>query len=352
MTARLGRSAAVAGGLVAAILAVAATGFAVFGGFTVAELGDSYGLSNLAIGCSLAVVGTILTWNRPSIAIGPLLLAGGIAYLVSAAFLGVVVHGQELPDVIARTAGTLVMAAWSLAIGLFVPLALLLFPTGRLGGAVPTAVAGLVCVNAPLFVAGYALFPPDFPTLFGFDGYDRFGTLWAIGGIANTALYLATVGVLGWRFRHGTARVRGQILWVALALVVVVFSAFPLTLLGLGDHVLLVVFTAIPAAIVIAILRYRLLDIRLAFSRALAWLLLTALVVGVYAGIVALLSGLLAGFASSTVSALVVALAFEPLRRLLQRFVDRLIFGRREPDFVLRSIGGGIAEAGEVGALV
>jgi len=81
----------------------------------------------------------------------------------------------------------------------------------------------------------------------------------------------------------------------------------------------------LPAAIGVGIVKYRLYDIDRIFSRTLAYAIVTGLLVGVYLGLV-LLASLVRPSSSPVVvagSTLVVAALFHPLRRRVQRVVDR-----------------------------
>ena len=81
----------------------------------------------------------------------------------------------------------------------------------------------------------------------------------------------------------------------------------------------------LPAAIGVGIVKYRLYDIDRIFSRTLAYAIVTGLLVGVYLGLV-LLASLVRPSSSPIVvagSTLVVAALFHPLRRRVQRVVDR-----------------------------
>jgi len=78
-------------------------------------------------------------------------------------------------------------------------------------------------------------------------------------------------------------------------------------------------------AIAMAVLKYRLYDIDRIISRTLAYAIVTGLLVGVYAGLVLLATRVLplsspVAVAASTLAA---AALFSPLRRRVQRVVDR-----------------------------
>ena len=90
--------------------------------------------------------------------------------------------------------------------------------------------------------------------------------------------------------------------------------------------------TALPVAIGIAILRYRLYDIDRLINRTLVYGLLTAVLGGVYASVVLVLGQLLGQELSSLAVAgatLAAAALFQPARRRIQQAVDRR-FNRRK----------------------
>ena len=82
---------------------------------------------------------------------------------------------------------------------------------------------------------------------------------------------------------------------------------------------------ALPAAISVGILKYRLYEIDRIISRTLAYAIVTGLLVGVYAGLVLLATRVLSFHTPVAVAAstLVAAALFSPLRRRVQRAVDR-----------------------------
>jgi hypothetical protein len=82
---------------------------------------------------------------------------------------------------------------------------------------------------------------------------------------------------------------------------------------------------ALPLAIGVAVLKYRLYAIDKIISRTVSYALVTGLVVGVYVGCVVLLSHVLPvrGSVGVAVAVLVAAALFNPLRRRVQAVVDR-----------------------------
>ena len=92
----------------------------------------------------------------------------------------------------------------------------------------------------------------------------------------------------------------------------------------------------IPLSLSIAILRYRLWDIDLIINRTLVYSSLTASIVGLYTLVVGALGTLLqaqGAFLDSLLAAGLIAVLFHPLRDLLQRLVNRLMFGDRDTPY-------------------
>jgi hypothetical protein len=128
------------------------------------------------------------------------------------------------------------------------------------------------------------------------------------------------------RFRRSGAVERLQLKWFmyaagASALVIFVVSNLVTNPLPAFE----IFFPLIPVAVGVAILKYRLYDIDRIISRTLAYAIVTALLAGVYAGPV-LLSTQVLGLRTPVavaVATLAAAALFNPLRRRVQRVVDR-----------------------------
>jgi signal transduction histidine kinase len=101
------------------------------------------------------------------------------------------------------------------------------------------------------------------------------------------------------------------------------------------------VAVALPITIGIAILRYRLFDIRLVLSRTLTYLLLIAAIVAVYAGLLFLTDRLLSDrTAGGLVAVGVVAVAVHPAYLWLRRWSERWVYGlRSDPRTAIRLMG-------------
>ncbi|HYJ70675.1 MAG TPA: sensor histidine kinase [Nocardioidaceae bacterium] len=158
------------------------------------------------------------------------------------------------------------------------------------------------------------------------------------------SLVAAAVAVVT-RYRRSSGVERLQILWLAYAawllpaaLVACLAdwaSSDELSVVTFGFLIAAVV--AIPLAVGIAILRYRLYDIDRVINRTLVYGALTACVGAVYLLLV-LAFGALAGggrsLAVSLVATAVAAAAAQPFRSVLQRRVNRLMYGDRDDPYL------------------
>jgi hypothetical protein len=154
------------------------------------------------------------------------------------------------------------------------------------------------------------------------------GTLNAVAYLSIGVTWLSFVGhqVLSWRRASGESR--QQLKWLACGATVTLCVGLlgsALSSAVAASRLLEVGVTAMPIAIGVGILKYRLYDIDRIISRTLAYAIVTGLLVGVYAGLVLLATQVLTikspvAVAASTLAA---AALFSPLRRRVQRAVDR-----------------------------
>src|ERR1019366_1994201 len=113
-------------------------------------------------------------------------------------------------------------------------------------------------------------------------------------------------------------------------------------------------WAAVPLAIGVGILRYRLYEIDRLVSRTLAYAILTALLVGTFIGLIALTTNTLAisgrvGVAASTLAA---AALFNPLRIRIQRLVDRRFNrARYDAEAPVAAFPAGLRDAVELDAI-
>ena len=200
--------------------------------------------------------------------------------------------------------------------------------------------AGWAGAYAIIAIAGLAFLPgPDRPNLPGLRNplgmtpaavpFDA--VVAGLAGLLGCAVLAAWSLVV--RSRRGTAVQRHQIKWlaysgclVALALVpAAALSLTPGTPARIAAGAAFAAVLAVPVAVAVAVLKYRLYDIDRVISRTLGYAIVTGLLVGVYAGLVLLATQVLGLHTPVAVAAATLAAAalFSPIRRWVQRMVDR-----------------------------
>jgi len=222
--------------------------------------------------------------------------------------------------------------------GLAILLTLALFPNGRF---VPRWALWIVLVN-PVYTVFYLVFLNQLHL----PGWLLFNN--PVNAVAWFGCWvILTLAQLYRYFRVSTPVERQQTKWVAfsffafLVIGIVGFVTAPtlLSLLHNGFFYLLltdigpVIGLFIPISIAIAILRYRLWDIDLIINRTLVYGALTASIIGMYILVVGYLGALFRTSNNLLISLIatgLVAVLFQPLRGLLQRGVNRLLYGQRD----------------------
>ena len=315
-------------------IAVTATGL----GSTVihplpAKLADVVGTGlNNAVGIvfigAFATVGALLAWKRPKNPIGWLLSAIGLAFAV--AVFGVFLAQFPRMLTLAYWLGFLYLLGFGLCV--FV---VLLFPTGELPSrrwrpvawAAGAGLAGWVlgCAFAPTLITASPMRNPAGVT--GPAG-DIFELMAFVGAVLIAAAGLAAVLSLAFRYRRAQTVERAQLKWLVYAaavIVVALLAAIPIASTNLQNAIGSGAVALVPVAIGIAVLRYRLYDIDRVISRTVAYAILTGLLVGIYAGLVLLATRVLGVHTPVAVAAATLAAAalFSPVRRRVQRAVDR-----------------------------
>jgi hypothetical protein len=286
-------------------------------------------------------VGALLTWRRPGNPVGWIFAAAGLVEAVNFPTFeyGLAASaGHRLPGSV--YAGWVQLWLWVPFIALITVYLFLLFPDGHLPAPRWRLVSWLAGGFTVIAVAGLALNPgserPNLPAL-----SNPFGVTPAAAPLAATGAGLAGLlscaALSAWslvvRSRRGTTAERHQIKWLAysgslfaLALVPAVpLSLTPGTPARVAAGTAMVAAMTMPAAVAVAILRYRLYDIDRLISRTLAYAIVTGLLIGVYAGLVLLSTQVFHLHAPVAVAAATLAAAalFNPVRRRVQRMVDR-----------------------------
>lgn len=231
------------------------------------------------------------------------------------------------------------------------PLALLLFPDGRL---VPRWPIGRTLV---LYVAALAASVPLAWLAPG--GGNRTVSLIIIFGVLTPAVGVASQA---YRYRRSTNAVERQqarlLFWaLAPALLVGLFALVVAVQNGASNEfadrgivvlptsifrVFQPVFSIIPIALFIGILRYRLWDIDKVISRTLVYSVLAGFVSAVYVGVVVGIGSLFGdaqteNLGLSIVATGVIAVAFQPVKDRVQTFANRLVYGQRATPYEVLS---------------
>lgn len=308
------------------------------------ELVDGFVVTNGLMGLTFGLCGAVIAWHRPANPIGWLFLADGIGHATTpfADALANLVHSELAQQILV----TVSLAAWPWSIGLFLPLALLLFPDGRLLSPRWRWAAIGIIATSPLFVlemsgSGESVSPALPRGLLTLRDFDALQPLWTATEVRNLVAILVALVCLAIRYRRADETGRRQLLWLLLASVIAVLFITPWAFVAGTPILVLLAIPLIPIAVAVAIVRYQLLDIRLVVSRALTWALLSLVAIGSYAALVALLDSLIASQVGRSAAVTVfVALIIAPVLPRLQQLVDRALYGdRHDPARVASRVG-------------
>jgi hypothetical protein len=247
--------------------------------------------------------------------------------------------------------------AFTMILGIVAPLFFLtplLFPDGHLPS--PrwrpvlwvTIIAGLAQMVSPAI--SNVNFSSNFPKLR--DPVMLVAPLTTVYNLATTLgplVFVAGAVSIIVRFRRSGQEQRLQLKWFVYASAVAAMGIF-ISAFFTNDPlpVFEIVIVLIPAAVGIAILKYRLYEIDRLISRTLSYGIVTGLLVGVYAGLVLLATQVLRVHTPVAVAAATLAAAalFSPLRRRVQRAVDRRFNRvRYDADLTVAAFAGRLRDA-------
>jgi hypothetical protein len=300
----------------------------------------------------LSLVGGIIELRRPGHAIGRLMMLAGPLYAFVSAGWSTANLLRPLidPTVYQVFSWAVFHLSWP-AVALIIGWIPLLFPTGSLPGPRWRVPAAVVLAALGVGLIGAAFRPGEIVAGSGF--VNPFGVDWwpvilqpVVDAIPVAVLASLLLGVLAMiaRYRRGDRVVRLQIRWFVTAVAIV-----PLSLVAMLIEVVLrsaggkgadapnglisalvpyAAILALPIAIGIAVTRYRLYEIDRLISRTIGWALVTGVLVAVFGGTViglqALLDRIMQGQTLAVAASTLIAFAlFQPVRRRVQRLVDR-----------------------------
>jgi hypothetical protein len=315
----------------------------------VIETGGADG-SLLFMVSTYAVTGALIASRRPANPIGWLFLlsaAFGALGSVSDDYVRRAVVGEEstlgVPALLRSLAGW----GWVPLVVPVVAFVPMFFPDGRLLSARwrPMPVLGLIGTIA--IAVAIALSPDESSPSLGPNPYaidaPWVGPLLVVGFTVLISAILLAVASLILRMRRGTKIERQQLkiffcaalLWPAAIVLQAVLGVQALTAAEPALELLdVLAIVAVPVAVAVAILRYRLYDIDVLIRRTLIYATLSVVLLVAYASAVALIQLALAPVTSGNglavaISTLAVLALFQPLRRRIQEAVDRRFYRSR-----------------------
>ena len=298
------------------------------------------GADGFVIVAPFGVVGFVLARRVPRNPIGWSMLVPAVMAMLSEdagfyAVRAIRLGDQALP--LSRLA-VFMAAGWAWLI-LLLPLPIALFPDGKLPGrwrwtlpAFLTITGAFVAVLAWTDLTGVLAHRMKVDSAGELAVFSSSQSGWLAYCIElyvplYAAFSLAWVTRLVLSYRRAAGVEREQLKWFFAGGTVCI--AAMLIGLPLGDHtagtIAWIGISALPIGTGIAVLKYRLYEIDKLISRTITYLTITALLAGVFVGLVVLTTRVLpfsspVGVAASTLTA---AALFNPLRRHVQRLVDR-----------------------------
>jgi hypothetical protein len=306
----------------------------------------AYTLILLAIVLPGTAVGVVLAARRPGNPIGWLLLALLLLTADPAGEYAIVDYRMHHGTLPLGWVAVVLLGSFPL-IPVLVAILLWLFPDGRLPAGrwrrpAQVLITGAVLLSVVTSVA------PGVTDLAGHDVHiDAGGNLYPVGpawtiignvtGVAAVASLLAWLAVQVPRYRRSSDERREQLKWLYSGAAVYVF-AFVGALVGpsaageafgsdgpVTNDVIELAGSVLVVCIGVAVLKYHLYAIDRIVSRVISYAIITAVLAGVFAGLVVLATQVLpfkepVAVAGSTLAA---AALFNPLRRRVQRAVDR-----------------------------
>ena len=312
--------------------------------------------SLVAVGVVFGGVGAVLTLRRPRNAVGWMCFAIAVFGASQAGALAYATQAFNAPGTLPGGTVAAWWAGWSanppfFVLTIFLPL---LFPTGRPPSArwrpllwaafASFAMLSVIAAFSPGPLTGAPAFENPFALAFlGEPAALLARGIIPAGSVAVTISCMASVVV---RYRHADADERHQIKWVAGAFVfmLIVLMLGSLAQANVGVQVMRTLLwwdvvwplsvAAVPVAMGIAVLRYRLYDIDIIIRRTVVYGATTIAVAATFFGGVLVVESLLRPFTAGNelavaASTLASVALFQPFRRRIQAAVDRRFFRAR-----------------------
>jgi hypothetical protein len=359
------------------LVLVSAIADAPLAGLAHQSLDASGGSLPVWISAGFGVVGFVVAWRKPRNPLGWAILGLAVFGALSqdASFYTVADYRLRHGGLPLGWVALLAQPGWAPELVLL-GLVFLLFPDGRppsprwrwvlwtslAVGTLWIASAFTLTVGA---IIGHHLRVDPSGNLLVLDNTAHNAAWWnAITAVATLVLAVCWLGSLGGQvlsYRRSSGERRQQLKWlmtgsaISGACLAISFTqpGGPSGILRIVSVIVPAGFLALPLSMGVAILKYRLFDIDRIISRTLAYATVTGLLVGVYAGMVLLATQVVSITAPVAVAASTLAAAalFNPLRRRVQRAVDRRFNrARYDADAAVAAFAGRLKDAVDLDA--
>ena len=313
------------------------------------SLNASGGSVPVWVSAAYGLVGVVVAWRKPGNPLGWVFLFAGLFTALSedASFYMVADYRLRHGSLPLGWAAVLTQPGWAPTVALL-GVAVLLFPDGRPPSRRWRWVLWAYLAVAALWIGGTAVISVG--AIAGHDiRVDSGGNLIGLtGGAAGPDAWFGVVQdvffpllALCWllsvasqvvSYRRSSGERRQQLKWMLAGAIAGVAGLLLAVLLGgaglpglVRDILAVGGMLALPVSMGVAVFKYRLLDIDRIISRTLSYAIVTGLLIGVYAGLVLLAIRVLKVHGTVAVAAATLAAAalFAPVRRRVQRIVDR-----------------------------
>jgi signal transduction histidine kinase len=320
-------------------LAAVATAAAVIGAVIAGQVVDERAMPPqvmalpIAIAVAYTAMAILVLRGAPRHPVGVLMAAAGVT--ASVAVIAASWSGWSPSGWLGRT------LLWA-PLGL-ISLALLAFPDGRLPSRRWWPLAATIGVVSIVVTVAMSVVAWEKPQDFLVDIYlqlsDRgrfFESVVKIGIVVNGLCLLLVLVSLWTRWRRADGDTRSQLACLLPAGVLLVL-ALVLDAMGISGA-FLIAAAVVPAAMTIAVLRFRLYDLDQVINRTVVWLIMSLLVIVAFVTLVAVLRKLVTDNDASSASLVttgLIAVTFEPVRQRVQTGVNRLLYGERDDPYRL-----------------
>jgi signal transduction histidine kinase len=323
---------------------------------------------SLATLVTFATLGALIVSRHPRHAIGWIFCSLGLFGLGEAfaqyyAIYGLLVRPGALP--FALVAAWVTEWTWVVFFGLLCIFLPLLFPTGHLLSPRWRPVGWFAGISIIFLTLAFAVKPGPLGNITRLSQVDNplrlltpdspLVNIVPVGFVSVLVSMLIAAATLIVRLFRATGDERQQLKWFCYptALLAILFVLQGAVRYGLGIEsatfetgyrlAWAIVFSALPIATSIAILKHRLYDIDLVINRTLVYGGLSTTIIGIYVLVVGALSAAVQARGNLLISlagAGLVAVLFQPLREWFQRGANRLMYGERdEPYAALSRLG-------------